>query len=103
MNPNTYKFKSDLWRIHNSMASYVIFPYDAKDVFGKGSVYVHVTVDDLSFDCSLLNRGHEHFKNRPTYTISINYERLLKLGKLWGDTVTVTVREREKEKYCEKR
>lgn len=97
MNTNTYKFEAMLWRVPNSGAAYVIFPYDLKKIFGKGRVYVHATVDNLSFDCSIINRGHKHFKNKPTYIISINREKMLMLGKKWGDMVTVSVCEREKE------
>lgn len=103
MNTNTYKFESKLWRIPDSTAAYVICPFDIKKVFGRGSVYVHATIENVSFDCSIMNRGHKHYEDRPTYTISINRERLLQLGKMWGDTVTITVREREKEKYCRER
>lgn len=98
MNPNTYRFKSRLWHVCNSSAAYVIFPGDIKEIFGKGHVYVHATVDDLEFDCSIMNRGFDHHKDRPTYTISINHEKLLALDKFCGDLVTVTVKEREKKK-----
>lgn len=96
MNTNTYRFESMLWRVPNSSAAYVIFPYDVKEVFGKGIVHVRATVENVSFNCSIMNRGHRHFKNKPTYTISINRDRLTQMDREWGDTVTVTVREREK-------
>lgn len=96
MNRNKYKFESKLWRINGSFASYVIFPGDAKQIFGKGLVYVHATVDDLEFDCCIVNKGYDHYKGRPTYTISINKDKLDALGKYYGDTVTVTVKERER-------
>ena len=96
MNRNKYRFRAMLWRIADSMASYVIFPGDIKQIFGKGMVYVHATVDDIEFDCTIMNKGHKHYKKRPTYTISINQDRLRQLGKIYGDMVTVTVVEREK-------
>ncbi len=98
MNPNKYRFEAKLWRVEYSYAAYVIFPGDPKKIFGKGLVYVHATVDDLEFDCCIMNKGHDHYKGRPTYTISINYERLQKIGKFHGDTVVVTVKERERYK-----
>ena len=96
MKRKKYRFEGMLWRIEDSMAAYVIFPADIKQVFGKGMVHVHAMVDDLEFDCSIMNRGHKHYRKRPAYTISINRDRLMQLGKIYGDTVTVTVWEREK-------
>lgn len=96
MNPNKYRFKAMLWRIPDSLASYVIFPGDIKEIFGKGRVYVHATVDDIEFDCCITNRGFKHYKKKPTYVISINYDRRKQLGKIYGDIVTVTVKERER-------
>lgn len=102
MNRNKYRFKAMLWRIADSTAAYVIFPGDIRQIFGKGLVYAHVTVDDLEFDCSIMNKGHKHYKKRPTYTISINRDKLQRLGKIYGDMVTVTVKERESEKQISK-
>lgn len=98
MNQHIYKFDAKLWRTPYSTAAYIIFPGDIKRMFGKGRVYIHAKVDDLRFDCCIVNAGHKHYKKRPTYTISINREKLLKLGKVWGDTVTVLLREREKDR-----
>ena len=96
MNTNKYKFDAKLWRVPGSFAAYVIFPGDAKKIFGKGLVYVNATVDDLEFDCCIMNKGYDHYKGRITYTISINAGKLDQLGKAYGDIVTVTVKEREK-------
>lgn len=95
MNPNKYKFEAMLWRIEYSRSAYVIFPADVYEVFGKGLVHVNVTVDGLPFDGSIMNRGHKHFKKRPTHTINISWDKLEKIGKIYGDMVTVTVKERE--------
>ena len=97
MNPNTYKFKAKLWRLPYTYSSYVIFPGDIKKIFGKGLVHVHATIDGIPLDCSIINRGYDHNKTRPTYIISVRKELLDQMGKIYGDMVTVTVREREKE------
>lgn len=98
MGSKAYRFKGKLWRVPESYAAYIIFPGDIKQIFGKGLVFAHFKVDDIEFDGCIMNKGHKHYKNRPTYTISINREKMLALDKIWGDMVTVTVREREKEK-----
>ena len=97
MNPNKYRFEAMLWRRPDTFASYVIFPGDIKKIFGKGIVYVHATIDGEPLDCCIRNRGHKHHKNKPTYTISLRKELLDKIGKIYGDKVIVTVRERERE------
>lgn len=97
MNPNKYKFEAMLWRLPSSYASYVIFPGDIKKIFGKSIVYVHATIDGEPLDCCIRSRGHKHFKDKPTYTISLRRELLDRIGKIYGDMVTVTVRERERE------
>lgn len=102
MNPNTYKFEAMLWRLPYTYSSYVIFPGDIKKMFGKGIVYVHATIDGVPLDCCIRDRGYKNFKNRPTYSISIRKELLDRIGKIYGDMVTVTVREREKEETAER-
>lgn len=97
MNPNTYKFTSRLWRLPYTFSSYVIFPGDIKKIFGKGIVYVHATIDGIPLDCCIRDRGYKNFKNKPTYSISVRREHLEQMGKTYGDTVTVIVREREKD------
>ncbi|MBQ3520660.1 MAG: DUF1905 domain-containing protein [Firmicutes bacterium] len=97
MNPNKYKFEAMLWRLPGSFASYVIFPGDIKKIFGKSIVYVHATIDGEPLDCCIRSRGHKHFKDRPAYTISLRREMLDRIDKTYGETVTVTVRERERE------
>lgn len=98
MNPNTYRFQGKLWRMNNSLAAYIIFPGDIKEIFGKGLVYAHFKIEHLEFDACIMNKGHKHYKNRPTYTISLSKERFLELGVPWGEKVTVTVKERERDK-----
>ncbi|RPF42329.1 uncharacterized protein DUF1905 [Hydrogenoanaerobacterium saccharovorans] len=69
--------------------AYVEIPFDVKAVFGKGRVKVHATIDGEPYDGSLVRMG------TPCHIIGIRKDIRAKIGKQAGDTVHVTVEERE--------
>lgn len=71
-------------------AAYVKVPYDMKAVFGKGRVLVHATFDGEPYDGQVVRMG------TPGYIIGMTKLVRSRIGKTFGDTVEVTLRERVK-------
>ena len=74
--------------------AYVPFPYDIREVFGKGRVKITATFDGEPYEGSIVNMGVKNPDGSVCYLIGILKEIRSKLGKQPGDTVRVTVRER---------
>ena len=75
--------------------AYVTFPYDIRKEFGRGRVKVHATFDGEPYDGSIVNMGVKHEDGSICYIIGIKKEIRTRIKKQPGDTVKVTVRERE--------
>lgn len=73
-------------------AAYIEIPFDVKETFGKGRVAVHATFDGEPYDGQLVKM------KTPCHIIGIRKDIRSKIGKQPGDTVTVTVEERNIEK-----
>jgi len=75
--------------------AYVPFPYDLRADFGKGRMKIHATFDGEPYDGSVVNMGVKNDDGSVCYIIGILRDIRVKIGKRPGDTVRVTVRERE--------
>jgi hypothetical protein len=75
--------------------AYVPFPYDIRAEFGKGRVKVHATFDGEPYDGSVVNMGMKNPDGTVCYIIGLRKDIRAKIGKQEGDTVRVTIRERE--------
>jgi len=75
--------------------AFVSFPYDVREVFQKGRVKVHATFDGVPYDGSIVNMGVKNADGSVCYIIGILKDIRAKIGKQAGDSVRVTVRERE--------
>ena len=74
--------------------AYVAFPYDIRTEFGKGRVKVHATFDGEPYDGSIVNMGVKNADDTICYIIGVRKDIRAKIGKNPGDTVRVTIRER---------
>ena len=83
MNDKIYEYASQIYSAENKGGAYVTFPYDIREEFGKGRVKVHATFDGEPYDGSIC------------YIIGIRKDIRARIGKQPGDTVQVTVKERE--------
>jgi hypothetical protein len=70
-------------------AAYIEVPLDIKTEFGKGRVKVHVTFDNEPYDGSVVKMG------TPCYIIGIRKDIRAKIKKQPGDTIKVTLKERQ--------
>ena len=95
MNPKVYEYESSIYRADGNGGAYVVFPYDVREEFGRGRVKVHVTFDGEPYDGSVVNMGVKNEDGSICYIIGIRKDIRAKIGKQPGDSVRVTVKERE--------
>lgn len=95
MNPKTYAYESLIYDAGRPGGAYVVFPYDIRVEFGRGRVKVHATFDGEPYDGSIVNMGIKNEDGSVCYIIGIRKEIRSRIGKQPGDSVSVTVRERE--------
>ena len=71
-------------------AAYVEIPFDVKAVYGRGRVAVRAEFDGEPYDGQVVRMG------TPCHILGIRKDIRAKIGKQPGDTVHVTLAEREK-------
>ena len=69
-------------------AGYGEVPFDVQKAFGKGKVPVHATFDKEPYDGQVVRMG------TPCHIIGVRKEIRQKIGKTFGQTVHVTLKER---------
>ena len=86
------KFSAMILQNENMDAAYVEVPYDIKELFGKGRLSVNATFDGVPYQGQVVKMG------MPCYIIGVTRQIRRQIGKSFGDTVEVTLQERESEK-----
>ena len=71
------------------------FSWDIRKEFGKGRVKVHAAFDGVPYDGSVVNMGVKGENGEICYVIGVLKAIRKKLGKKDGDTIHVTISERE--------
>lgn len=89
MNDKLYEFDAEILKVPDINGAYIEFPYDVRAEFGKGRVKVHATFDGFPYDGSLVRM------KTVNHIIGIRKDIREKIGKQPGDTIHVTIRERE--------
>ena len=89
MNGKTYEFEAEIKKVPDIDGAYVEIPFDVKVEFGKGRVPVHAAFDGEPYDGSLVKMG------TPCHIIGIRKDIRAKIGKQPGDSVRVTLEERQ--------
>jgi len=90
-----YDFNAAIQKVPDQDGAYVVFPHDIRAEFGKGRVKVHATFDGEPYDGSIVNMGVKNPDGSVCYIVGIRKDIRAKLCKQPGDTVRVTIRERE--------
>ena len=88
----TYTFEAVIQKVEDIDAAYVEIPFDVPAVFGKARLPVSATFDGEPYEGSLVKMG------TPCHIIGIRKDIRTKIGKQPGDTVAVTLTERETSK-----
>ena len=95
MNQTVYEYDALIYSAEGKGGAYVPFPYDVHKEFGKGRAKVHVTFDGEPYEGSVVNMGIKNPDGSVCYIIGILKSIRAKIEKQSGDTVHVTVCERE--------
>ena len=95
MSDKAYEFEAVIQKVSDQDGAYIIFPYDIKAEFGKGRVKVHAAFDGEPYDGSIVNMGVKNPDGSVCYIIGIRKDIRAKIGKQAGDTVKVTIAERQ--------
>ena len=89
MDKRVFVFDAVLQKVPDIDGAYVEIPFDVQAAFGKGRVKVLATFDGVPYNGSLVRMG------TLGHIIGVRKDIRAKLGKQPGDTVHVTVQERE--------
>ena len=87
-----YEFEAEIKKVPDIDGAYIEIPFDVKAQFGKGRVPVFATFDGEPYEGSLVRM------KTPCHIIGIKKDIRAKIGKQPGDTIKVTIRERNAEK-----
>ncbi|HOG01303.1 MAG: hypothetical protein BWY35_01535 [Firmicutes bacterium ADurb.Bin248] len=96
MNPKTYEFTAVIRKNPDIDAAYVEVPFDVKKEFGKGRVPVRATFDGAPYDGSVVNMGVRNADGSVCHIIGLRKDIRALIGKHPGESVCVTLKEREK-------
>lgn len=89
-----FEYDGILHEVPDKGGAYVIFPWNIREVFGKGRVKVHAEFDGIPYDGSIVNMGVKDSDGNLCYIIGVLKSIREKLGKSDGDPIHVTVKER---------
>lgn len=89
MDTKVYAFDAVIRKVPEIDGAYVEVPFDVRQVFGKGRVKVRAAFDGVPYEGSLVRMG------TPGHILGLRKDIRAAIGKQPGDTVHVTVRERE--------
>lgn len=71
MNDTVYRFDAMIQKNPDMDAAYIIFPYDIREVYGKGKVKVHATFDGAPYDGSIVNMSVKDADGKVCYVIGM--------------------------------
>ncbi len=89
MNQKLYEFDAVIKKVPDIDGAYIDFPYDVKKEFNKGRVKVTATFDGIVYQGSLVKM------KTVNHIIGIRKDIRKLINKQAGDTVHVTIKERE--------
>lgn len=95
MDRKTYEYAAIIRKVPDVDGAYVDFPYDVRVEFGKGRVKVHATFEGVAYDGSVVHMGVRNADGSICYIIGMRKDIRAKIGKQPGDSVRVTITERE--------
>ena len=90
-----FEYDAFLHEVPEKGGSYVVFPWNIREVFGKGRVKVHAEFDGIPYDGSIVNMGLKDTHGNICYVIGVLKSIREQLGKRDGDTLHVVIEERQ--------
>lgn len=86
-----FQFDALIEPVPGKGGAYVRFPYDIKQMFGKGHLKVHATFDGIPYDGSIVNMGVKNEDGSVCYILGMLKDIRRQLNKQPGDMVHVTI------------
>ena len=68
---NKFEYDEIIHETPDNGGAYVIFPWDIREVFGKGRIKVHAEFDGIPYDGSIVNMGIKDSKGNVCYIIGV--------------------------------
>ena len=88
----TFEYDAVLREQADSGGAYVPFPWDIRQLFGKGRLRVHAELDGIPYDGSIVNMGVKNPDGTICYIIGVLQSIRRPIGKTDGDTIHVVIR-----------
>ena len=88
----TFEYDAVLREQADSGGAYVLFPWDIRELFGKGRLRVHAELDGIPYDGSIVNMGVKNPDGTICYIIGVLKSIRRTIGKKDGDTIHVLIR-----------
>ena len=89
-----FEYEGILHEVPDKGGAYVIFPWDIREIFGKGRVKVHAEFDGIPYNGSIVNMGIPDEHGTACYLIGVLKSIRQRLGKGDGDSIHVIIQER---------
>lgn len=89
---NLISFEAVIEAVPEKGGAYVRFPYDLRQLFGRGRIRAEITFDDYPYTGSIVNMGVKNQDGSICYIIGIRKDIREAIGKQPGDKVAVTVK-----------
>ena len=94
MMSNKFEYDEILHETPDNGGAYVIFPWNIREVFGKGRIKVHAEFDGVPYDGSIVNMGIKDSQGNVCYIIGVLKSVREKLKKGDGDSIHIVIEER---------
>ena len=88
---NKFEYDEILHETPDNGGAYVIFPWDIREVFGKGRIKVHAEFDGIPYDGSIVNMGIKDSQGNVCYIIGVLKSIREKLKKGDGDSIHIVI------------
>ena len=90
-----FEYDQVLHELPERGGAYVVFPWNIREVFGKGRVKVRAEFDGEPYEGSIVNMGLRGPDGEICYIIGVRRDIRQKLGKKDGDLLHVVIEERQ--------
>ena len=88
---NRFEYDEVIHEVKNKGGAYVIFPWNIKELFGKGRVKVNASFDGIPYRGSIVNMGVRDDEGNICYIIGFLKSIREKIKKGEGDKVHIVI------------
>ncbi|MDE6839089.1 MAG: DUF1905 domain-containing protein [Acutalibacter sp.] len=90
-----FEYDQVLHELPERGGAYVVFPWNIREVFGKGRVKVRAEFDGEPYEGSIVNMGLRVPDGEVVYLIGVRKDIRKRIGKRDGDRIHVVIEERD--------